>query len=145
MHKTYCRYKTGSSGYQVRSGKPGPGQSVFFADSKFGGRDAAEKAADKFMREARPHEPARAKRKLLDTNNTGVSGVQYVLTENRGGTISRALKLFRSGARTSVSLERHGMHAAIDVAIAFRRLKGDEADDARKTLVRALRKHGVRA
>jgi hypothetical protein len=145
VHKAYCRYKTGSSGYQVRSGKPGPGQSVFFADSKFGGRDGSKKAADAFMTAARPHEPAKPPRVPLATNNTGVSGVQYVLIENPGGTISRLLKLYRTGARTSVSLERHGMHEAIDIAIQFRKLKGQDADEARKMLVRALRRHGVRA
>ncbi len=144
MHLTYCHPKPGrkSGGYQVRSGKPGPGQSRFFADKKLGGKDQARAQAEAFMLAVLPSAPPRVDRKTLVTkrNQSGVPGVRFGWVKGADRMFYRVVYVTWHDARglahnTSVSLNKWGVEPGLQRALELRRMPQEDRPAALKQLL----------
>lgn len=144
MHMTYCNLRSGP-GWQVRSGKPGPGQTRFFADRKHGGTEAARAAAESLMEKARPFAPPPKPRPARPENETHVPGIRVRLRRHAAhGAVYRFLAVSYVDQRgrprcTSISLEAHGIADAIERALELRGLQGHARDEARAAVLQVCR------
>ncbi len=134
-------------GYQLRINGGGPGLSKFFAARKLGGADKALRAARRTAREmglpkTRKRGGSQAGR-LLSTSRTPAAGVRFEWTRFSLSTVLYVVATWRSKqgrpASTRYSVDRHGVEAALDQAIAKRTSCGAPMPD-RAALLKALRK-----
>jgi len=144
MHLTYCIPKPGrhSGGYQVRSGRPGPGQTRFFADKKLGGKTKARAQAEAFMLAVLPHAPKHVDRRTLITkrNTSGVPGVWLAWVEGANRMLYQHVFVTWQDKRGkthngSVSLNKWGVEPGLQRALARRGLPADEVPAALKKLL----------
>lgn len=134
-------------GYQLRINGGGPGLSKFFAARKLGGADKALRAARRTAREMGlpktrrrgGSEPGR----LLSTSRTPAAGVRFEWTPFALSTVLYVVATWRGRngrpSSTRFSVDRHGVEAALDLAIARRTSCGAPMPD-RAALLKALRK-----
>jgi hypothetical protein len=134
-------------GYQLRINGGGPGLSKFFAARKLGGADKALRAARRTAREMGL--PKTRKRggsepgRLLSTSRTPAAGVRFEWTPFALRTVLYVVATWRGPhgrpCSTRFSVDRHGLEAALDLAIARRTSNGAPMPD-RAALLKALRR-----
>jgi hypothetical protein len=134
-------------GYQLRINGGGPGLSKFFAARKLGGPEKALRAARRTAREMGL--PKTRKRggsepgRLLSTSRTPAAGVRFEWTPFARRTVLYVVATWRGHngrpCSTRFSVDRHGVEAALDLAIARRTSCGAPMPD-RAALLKALRK-----
>lgn len=134
-------------GYQLRINGGGPGLSKFFAARKLGGPEKALRIARRTAREMGL--PKTRKRggsvagRLLSTSRTPAAGIRFEWTPFALHTVLYVVATWRNPkgrpASTRYSADRHGMEAALDMAIAKRTSCGAPMPD-RAALLKALRK-----
>ena len=134
-------------GYQLRINGGGPGLSKFFAARKLGGAEKALRLARRTAKEMGL--PKTRKRggsvagRLLSTSRTPAAGIRFEWTPFALHTVLYVVATWRNPkgrpASTRYSVVRHGLEAALDMAIEKRTSCGAPAPD-RAALLKALRK-----
>jgi hypothetical protein len=134
-------------GYQLRINGGGPGLSKFFAARKLGSPEKALRAARRTAREMGL--PKTRKRggslpgRLLSTSRTPAAGVRFEWTHFAVSTVLYVVATWRGRhgrpCSTRYSVERHGVEAALDMAIERRVSCGAPMPD-RAALLKALKK-----
>ena len=146
-HIVTIRRRGEIEGYQLRINGGGPGLSKFFAARKLGGADKALRAARRTARElglpkTRRRGGSRPGR-LLSTSRTPAAGLRFEWTPFARRTVLYVVATWRDGngrpCSTRFSVDRHGLEAALDLAIGRRTSCGAPMPD-RAALLKALRK-----